>query len=45
MITYLVGDATQPQGEGVKVIAHICNDIGAWGAGFVIGNFKALEKA
>lgn len=33
-ITYLKGDATLPQGEGPKIIAHVCNDIGAWGAGF-----------
>lgn len=30
------GDATSPVGEGKKVIAHISNDIGAWGAGFVM---------
>jgi O-acetyl-ADP-ribose deacetylase (regulator of RNase III) len=36
MITYIKGDATSPVGEGNKVIAHICNDIGAWGAGFVM---------
>lgn len=36
LITYLTGDATSPQGEGNKVIAHIVNDIGAWGAGFVL---------
>jgi O-acetyl-ADP-ribose deacetylase (regulator of RNase III) len=36
MIEYLVGDATEPVGEGNKIIAHICNDIGAWGAGFVV---------
>lgn len=38
MITYKVGDATAPnlkEGE-VGVIAHVCNDIGAWGAGFVL---------
>lgn len=35
-VNYLTGDATQPQGEGVKFIVHICNDIGAWGAGFVM---------
>ncbi len=33
-VTYLKGDATQPQGEGKKLIVHVCNDIGAWGAGF-----------
>jgi O-acetyl-ADP-ribose deacetylase (regulator of RNase III) len=35
-ITYLKGDATSPQGEGYKLIAHICNNVGAWGAGFVL---------
>lgn len=36
MINYVVGDATNPQGEGNKIITHVCNDIGAWGAGFVM---------
>jgi O-acetyl-ADP-ribose deacetylase (regulator of RNase III) len=40
MIHYLKGDATQPTVKGVKIIAHICNDMGAWGAGFVL----ALSK-
>lgn len=35
-IHYLSGDATSPIGEGNKVICHICNDIGGWGAGFVL---------
>lgn len=35
-IRYVRGDATRPQGEGAKIIAHICNDIGAWGKGFVL---------
>jgi len=39
-INYVVGDATQPIGDGKKIICHICNDIGAWGAGFVL----ALSK-
>lgn len=34
MIHYLIGDATEPQGDGPKIIAHICNSIGRWGAGF-----------
>lgn len=34
-ITYRTGDATQPSpNEGI--ICHICNDVGAWGAGFVL---------
>jgi len=40
MITYLVGDATDPQGSGEKIIAHICNNVGAWGAGFVLAVSK-----
>ncbi|TJZ56897.1 Appr-1-p processing protein [Streptomyces piniterrae] len=35
-ISYVKGDATAPQGKGVKVIAHICNDLGGWGKGFVL---------
>ncbi|MFI2433031.1 macro domain-containing protein [Streptomyces sp. NPDC018693] len=34
-IAYIDGDATAPQADGNKIIAHVCNDIGAWGAGFV----------
>ena len=30
------GDATSPQVTGPKIIAHLCNDIGAWGRGFVM---------
>lgn len=39
-ITYLRGDATSPQAAGPKLIAHICNDAGGWGKGFVL----ALSK-
>lgn len=35
-IHYVTGDATEPIGEGKKIIAHICNDQGGWGAGFVL---------
>ncbi|WP_329495915.1 macro domain-containing protein [Kitasatospora herbaricolor] len=35
-IDYVRGDATAPQGKGVKVIAHVCNDLGGWGKGFVL---------
>ena len=35
-ITYVVGDATLPQGVGQKIITHVCNDIGGWGRGFVV---------
>jgi O-acetyl-ADP-ribose deacetylase (regulator of RNase III) len=30
------GDATSPQAKGPKIIAHICNDLGGWGKGFVL---------
>ncbi|MFJ5557442.1 macro domain-containing protein [Streptomyces sp. NPDC093250] len=35
-ITYIRGDATAPSVKGVKLIAHVCNDIGGWGKGFVL---------
>jgi O-acetyl-ADP-ribose deacetylase (regulator of RNase III) len=35
-ITYLIGDATTPGGRGPGVIAHVCNDSGGWGKGFVL---------
>ncbi|MEX3101111.1 MULTISPECIES: Appr-1-p processing protein [unclassified Streptomyces] len=35
-ITYTRGDATTPSVKGVKVIAHVCNDSGGWGKGFVL---------
>jgi O-acetyl-ADP-ribose deacetylase (regulator of RNase III) len=30
------GDATVPQAKGNKIIAHVCNDLGGWGKGFVL---------
>jgi O-acetyl-ADP-ribose deacetylase (regulator of RNase III) len=35
-IVYVRGDATTPVGKGPKVIAHVCNDRGGWGKGFVL---------
>jgi len=43
-ITYLQGDATQPQGSGNKIIVHVCNDIGGWGKGFVLALSKRWKK-
>ncbi|MEU1866597.1 macro domain-containing protein [Streptomyces gardneri] len=34
-IEFVDGDATAPQADGNKIIAHVSNDIGAWGAGIV----------
>ncbi|GAA2085128.1 macro domain-containing protein [Actinomadura alba] len=30
------GDATSPQATGPKIVAHVCNDRGGWGKGFVL---------
>src|SRR5271169_3566037 len=35
-IRYIEGDATEPAGAGMKIVVHICNDIGKWGKGFVL---------
>ncbi len=35
-LTIIKGDATSPQAKGPKVIAHVCNDVGGWGKGFVL---------
>lgn len=35
-IQYRVGDATAPVGDGPRIIAHVCNDVRAWGCGFVL---------
>ena len=46
-INYTIGDATQPVGKGTKFIIHVCNDVGAWGAGFVMAisnRWKQPEK-
>lgn len=45
MISYKTGDATMPQGSGPKVIVHCCNDIGAWGRGFVVALSKRWPLA
>lgn len=39
-ITYIKGDATSPHGKGRKLIAHVCNDAGGWGKGFVLAVSK-----
>ena len=44
-INYLKGDATVPAGDGPKVIVHICNDVGAWGKGFVLAISKRWPTA
>lgn len=44
MINYVIGDATKPQGEGIKVIAHCVNNVGLFGAGFANALNKAYPK-
>src|SRR3954452_12844595 len=47
-IQYVVGDATQPQGTGARLIVHGCNDQGYWGAGFTAAlsrHWAAPERA
>ncbi|MEV8534445.1 macro domain-containing protein [Streptomyces sp. NPDC051211] len=36
VLRVIAGDATSPQAKGPKVIAHVCNDLGGWGKGFVL---------
>ena len=43
-IIYLKSDATNPQTEGNKIIAHICNDLGGWGKGFVLAISKRWKN-
>ena len=33
-VSYVVGDATEPQGDGTRLIIHVCNDVGGFGSGF-----------
>lgn len=40
---YLKGDATEPIKERA-VIAHVCNDIGGWGRGFVLALSKKWKE-
>lgn len=44
MITFITGDATNPQAKGPKVIAHVCNDRGGWGKGFVLALSKKWSE-
>ncbi|GGY07041.1 macro domain-containing protein [Streptomyces hiroshimensis] len=47
-IIYERGDATAPRGSGPRVIAHVCNDSGGWGRGFVLAlsrRWRAPEAA
>ena len=39
-IEYIRGDATQPQAKGNRIVAHVFNDLGGWGKGFVLAVSK-----
>lgn len=43
-IKYIEGDATSPIGEGLKIIPHVCNSVGAWGSGFVLAVSKKWKQ-
>lgn len=43
-IDYVIGDATDPQGNGPKLLVHVCNDVGAWGKGFVLALSKRFNE-
>jgi len=44
MINYIKGNAVEPIGKGKKAIVHICNNIGLWGAGFVLAVSRKWPK-
>jgi len=44
MITYLTGDASDPIGPRPCIITHVVNDVGAWGAGFVLAVSKKYPR-
>lgn len=39
-IRYQTGDATRPLAPPPLIIVHVCNDLGVWGAGFVLAVSK-----
>lgn len=43
-IQYLTGDATEPQVDGPKFIAHVVNSVGVWGAGFVVALSRKWDR-
>ena len=45
MISFVQGDATLPVGEGQKIIAHVVNDQGGWGRGFVVALSKRYPQS
>lgn len=44
-ISYVTGDATDPIGDGHRIIAHIVTDAGKWGRGFVMAVSRRYPQA
>ncbi len=44
-IQYLTGNAARPQGEGKKIIAHVCNNAGVWSGSFARVLGRAWPRA
>lgn len=44
-LNHVIGDASRPQGDGPRIIAHVVNDSGMWGAGFTSSLNKAWPEA
>jgi O-acetyl-ADP-ribose deacetylase (regulator of RNase III) len=48
-IRYVQGDATRPEAppgaSGPRIVVHVCNDVGGWGAGFVLALSKRWPTA
>ena len=44
MITYIVGDVTYPNLPGPKILAHVVNQEGGWGAGVVVAISKRWKE-
>jgi hypothetical protein len=44
-LSHVIGDATKPANLGTVaiVIPHVCNDVGAWGAGFVLAISRSIS--
>jgi O-acetyl-ADP-ribose deacetylase (regulator of RNase III) len=45
MITYHLGDATEPELDGTVVLAHVLSDTGAYGAGFAAAVARRYPRA
>ena len=43
-VRHVIGDATDPRGPGPCIIVHVCNNVGGWGAGFVLALSARWEE-